>query len=155
MKETSPRQKTRIANRFPPYMYLSFGFHSRAKPAWGFTDLGGFQIIFWAWISFMLVLCSHSHDRKSSWDKANIWFLKINIGCPSLPANRTSTGYVETHSVPNLTISKWSSIILGVWTFLNHRDILGSVQTVAACSISRDCTFAWRHQPCPSSRGGN
>ena len=86
-------------------------------------------------------------------DKANIWYPKTNIGCPPSPANRTSTGYVETHSIPNLNIFKWGSIILEVWFYLNHKDISTSVQTLAACSISRDCTFARCHKPCPSQGG--
>ena len=61
----------------------------------------------------------------------------------------------ETHSIPKPTISKWGSIILGVWSYLGHKDTLTSVQTVAACSISHDSTFAWRHQPCPSLWVGN
>ena len=90
-----------------------FGFHTRAKPACFFLDVGGFKMIFWAWISLMLVLRSHSNDRKSSWDKGNICYPKTNIGCPPSPANRTSTGFVKTHSIPNLNIFKWDSIILG------------------------------------------
>ena len=90
--------------------------------------------------------------RESSWDKANKCYPNTNIGCPPSPVNRTSAGYVETHSIPNLTISKWGSIILGVWSYLSHKYTLTSVQTR---SISRDCTFAWHHQPCPSRRGGH
>ena len=120
----------------------------------------------------MLVLWSYSNDRKSSWDKANVCDPKTKTGSqpptyphpyhhhhhhhhqyhPS-PANRTSA---ETHSIPNVTIPKRASIILGVWSYLiSHRDNFTSVQTVAACLNSSDCTFAWRHQPCLSHRTGN
>ena len=44
---------------------------------------------------------------------------------------------------------------LGVWSYLSHKDTSTSIQTVAARFISRYCTFAWRHQPFPSHRGGN
>ena len=155
VKGTSSIKKTLIASRFPFYQYLSFRFHSRAEPAWFFLDSDGFQMILLAWISFMLVLFSHSNDRKSSWDKVNICYPKTNMGCPQLPANRTSAGYVETHLIRNLNILKWCSIILGVWSYLSHKDTLTSVQTLAACSIPCDCTFAWRHQPYPSRRGGS
>ena len=74
---------------------------------------------------------------------------------PPSPTNRTSAGYVKKHSMANLTISKWGSNLLGVWCHLNHKDTLASVQTVATCSISRGCTFAWRRQSCPSRRDGN
>ena len=40
-------------------------------------------------------------------------------------------------------------IILGIWYYLSHKDTLTSAQTFAACSISRDCTFAWRQHFCP------
>ena len=83
-------------------------------------------------------------------DKANICYPTTNIGCPQSPVNRTSAGYVETHSTP--PISKWCSIILGVWSHLNYNDTLTSVWNVAACSISRHCTFTWRHQPYPSHK---
>ena len=150
VKGTSSIKKTPNASRFPLYQHLSFRLHSKAEPAWFFLDLDGFQIIFWAWISFMLVCCSHSNDKQSFWDKANTCYHTTNIGCPPSPANRTSAGYVETHSIANLNIFQWCSIIRDVWSYLSHKDTMTSVQTDAACSISRDCTFAWRHQSCPS-----
>ena len=103
----------------------------------------------------MLVLCSHSIDKKPSWDNANMCYPKTNVGCPPSPANRKSAGDMEAHSIPSLNIFKWGSIILGIWSYLNHRDTSTSVQTFAACSISRDCTFARRHQPCPSGAEAN
>ena len=74
---------------------------------------------------------------------------------PQSPTNRISAGYVKKHSTLNLTISKWGSNLLGVWSYLNHKDTLASVQTFATCSISRGCTFAWRRQSCPSRRDWN
>ena len=44
---------------------------------------------------------------------------------------------------------------LGVWSYLSYEDTSTSIQTVAACFISLNCTFDWRHQPFPSHRGGN
>ena len=64
MKGTNLRKKTLITSRFLLCQYVSFGFHSRAKPACFFMDLGGFQILFWAWIFFKLVLGSHSNGGK-------------------------------------------------------------------------------------------
>ena len=151
-KGASSIKKTLIASRFPLHQYFSFRFHSRAC---FFFVLGWFSNnIFGMDISYVGIF-SHSYERKLTWDEANICYPTTKIGCPPSPANCTSAGYVETHPIPNLNIFKWCSITLEVSSYLSHKYTLTSVQTVAACSISRDCRFAWRHQPCPSRRGGS
>ena len=50
----------------------------------------------------MLVLGIDSKDRKSAKDKANIGNPKVNRGCPSLTANRTSAGCDEDSLGPSI-----------------------------------------------------
>ena len=65
----------------------------------------------------MLVLGIHSKDRKSTRDKANIRNPKINRGCHSLTANRTSADCVNisgntiysTEDLPYCGIQRYAS----------------------------------------------
>ena len=40
-----------------------------------------------------------------------------------------------TYSIPSLTIYKWGSIILGVWSYLSHKDTLTFAQIVATAHL--------------------
>ena len=64
----------------------------------------------------MLVLGLHSKDRKSTKDKANIRYPKVNRGCPPLTANHTSAGCVQISLGPQCNIFNWGSTVLGVST---------------------------------------
>ena len=45
----------------------------------------------------MLALGSHSKEKKSTRDKANIGNPEVNKGCPQLTANRTSANLWKVH----------------------------------------------------------
>ena len=157
VKGTSSIKKTPIESRFPLYQYLSLGFIQELN----LHDFPWIRVVFKYYFGrgyllcwyFFLILMTGSH-LETKQDYKNMWSQDQHSFPPS-PTNRTSAGYVKKHSMANLTIFKWGSNLLGVWSHLNHKDNLASVQTVATCSISRGCTFAWRRQSCPSRRDGN
>ena len=61
----------------------------------------------------MLVMGPHSKEGKSTKDKANISYPKVNRGCPPLTANRISADCVQISLGPQYNIFHWGSTVLG------------------------------------------
>ena len=101
-------KKTSTGRRSQLNQYWSYKPHSNFKPTLNFLKIlyVSFKWYFWQKI-LMSVLGLNSKDRKSTREKANISYPKVNRGCAPLTANRISADCVQIllgHSIPYIPL---------------------------------------------------